>query len=903
MAFLDSAGLSYYDSKLKDSINDYTTGINLIRGTSDFRIGNILKNGITLNNNSGYADGFYLRNSGSKIMTDEDIPYIRLSNSSAEIDVNSSIVTNIKPSENLTVSVDVRLSDISSNMLNAARVMIGVVTKGSTTRKYSYSSSMTEIKDVISEGEWIRFSKMITLPMDITEDDYVVVVLYRLATNPIEETVDFRALKLEKGNINHPIWSPSPFDVDYINDETTGINLLRGTRDFVKGTIRGTVLPTWNFINGFVLGNYATVDTSGEFGVLTIERSGLSGATNTDVVSSVIEDVTAGDILTLSLEVRVNDDRVLSNTNFTCAALRTLVGTSGGVVSQTAAKNITLTSLADTIELGEWYKVETQLKVPENSDVANVLLRLSNNGSISFRKLCVCNGAINNLIWAPSPSDVAQITDLATKADKSEVEAINDFTTGINLLRGTRDFTEGKTLIPGNTSSLKSDGISYSNTNWRIIHPDNPNEFSYAERLLTGQASHLYFNPIYKEDIGNNGLTMSAEIMFEAVPSGDVSIFQILPQDKGSGGSYTSIYGGVNNSTDYTIDTMPLNEWFRIVLHIEQDKINIPDGGYLRIGLVGGSGNDATRYIRKVKLEPGIINNPVYSESPFDHPSIPVPINQGGTGAITSKAAQYNLLNDMILENTVMEDGSQFIMRYKSPSTTGGLAYIRNASNVWDWIKSKIKSVFGFNDSDVLSIEHGGTGGTTYKEAAYNLFSDIPNVSNMSGDRQFVVQHGSKSATAGAFARVKGNDIWDWIKSKIEADGSLGGGGLKYHEFTDTDFNKITEDGLYYIPRQYMKAKGLPKINVLSGNYEGGEGWVLAIDLFRDSTSNTVNYAGTRLTKFLCIGYFEGGDEDDDSGSFYSTYGTYLWEAGTYYYGGIKGAIKLSSLSTIQINN
>lgn len=692
---------------------------------------------------------------------------------------------------------------------------------------------------------------------------------------------------------------------DSINDYTTGINLLRGTRDFVHGTeTYFNKLNRWKdgwcdlIYRDQIEGDYLYKDEQG-FTVLDLTNRS-SVASVVQICSNVIEGLTVGDTITIQFEVMITETneptlRYIANINETNEANTRLKWKDFYIDGLTNAGPIS------NIELGKWYTI-TRTYTIQSEDTTGVYLTLASVYSqrIKFKKACIYFGDINDPVWSASPLDVAQVTDLASKADK---DSINDFTTGINLLRGTRDFTEGRNLIPGNTSSLKSDGISYSTANWRIIHPDNPNEFSYAERLLTGQASHLYFNPIYKDDIGNNGLTMSAEIMFEAVPSGDVSIFQILPQDKASGGSYTSIYGGVNNCTEYTVNTMPLNEWFRIVLHIEQDKINIPDGGYLRIGLVGGSGNDATRYIRKVKLEPGIINNPIYSESPFDHPSIPVPINQGGTGAITSKAAQYNLFKDMNSVNTDASDSSAFIMDYGTDSSeTKGKLVVRKANYVWNWIASKIKSVFGFNDSGVLAIEHGGTGGTTYKEAAYNLFSDIPNVSNMSGDRQFVVQHGSKSATAGAFARVKGNDIWDWIKSKIEADGSLGGGGLKYHEFTDTDFNKITEDGLYYIPRQYMKAKGLPKINVLSGNYEGGEGWVLAIDLFRDSTSSTINQ-GTRLTKFLCIGYFEGGDEDDDSGSFYSTYGTYLWEAGTYYYGGIKGAIKLSSLSTIQINN
>lgn len=75
-----------------------------------------------------------------------------------------------------------------------------------------------------------------------------------------------------------------------------------------------------------------------------------------------------------------------------------------------------------------------------------------------------------------------------------------------------------------------------------------------------------------------------------------------------------------------------------------------------------------------------------------------LPEEHGGTGA-----------RSIPTEDSDPWDGSLFVMKYASAA---GL-YARTGARVWNWIASKVRSVFGFSSSDVLAASHGGTGQTS----------------------------------------------------------------------------------------------------------------------------------------------------------------------------------------------
>lgn len=128
----------------------------------------------------------------------------------------------------------------------------------------------------------------------------------------------------------------------------------------------------------------------------------------------------------------------------------------------------------------------------------------------------------------------------------------------------------------------------------------------------------------------------------------------------------------------------------------------------------------------------------------------PLPIEQGGTGAQTATAAEYNIIGDPLsFDDTPIADNSRFAQVYAEPSSASGVFVTRQASTVWTYIKSKADSVYraatakipwtdledvpasfppsahthSADDitSGTLPIARGGTGGATADAALTNL--------------------------------------------------------------------------------------------------------------------------------------------------------------------------------------
>ena len=87
-----------------------------------------------------------------------------------------------------------------------------------------------------------------------------------------------------------------------------------------------------------------------------------------------------------------------------------------------------------------------------------------------------------------------------------------------------------------------------------------------------------------------------------------------------------------------------------------------------------------------------------------------VKIEYGGTDADTAAGAEFNINGHMIYTTADVTDDSQMVFKYSAPTREKGVFIYKRAIDVWDWIRGKIRSVFGFSDTNVLSVGHGGTG-------------------------------------------------------------------------------------------------------------------------------------------------------------------------------------------------
>ena len=97
-------------------------------------------------------------------------------------------------------------------------------------------------------------------------------------------------------------------------------------------------------------------------------------------------------------------------------------------------------------------------------------------------------------------------------------------------------------------------------------------------------------------------------------------------------------------------------------------------------------------------------------------------IENGGTGAKTALAAQYNLLSVSGEESNSVGDTTMLLCRYITPSASQGYLYARTAKNVWDgYISAKIAAAQSFTLS-------GRLGGTVSRSGlAYTLNATIRN--------------------------------------------------------------------------------------------------------------------------------------------------------------------------------
>ena len=84
-----------------------------------------------------------------------------------------------------------------------------------------------------------------------------------------------------------------------------------------------------------------------------------------------------------------------------------------------------------------------------------------------------------------------------------------------------------------------------------------------------------------------------------------------------------------------------------------------------------------------------------------------VPIANGGTGATDAANARQQL---QAASNSYTNSPAVSDTDYVVTSTSASSGTRATFATLWNWIATKIRSVFGFDSSNVLDVEHGGTG-------------------------------------------------------------------------------------------------------------------------------------------------------------------------------------------------
>lgn len=569
-----------------NSVNDFTTGINLIRGSRDFNNGTI--NAFT-NANNLKTDGFYLQqNVGQQIYTDKDgFSVLHHTNYNTVVNDRSSAISGLQPGDNLTLSFDIMFENYV-----AGEVVIFA---------YYYTKENIEIaresftldKIGLTGNElntWHSAICVLTVPSGFNQDNDIMFVSIRSNnTKP-----SFKKFMVQHGEINNPIWAPAPADLSLepVNDITKGDNLAEGTRDLLTGTKQWGKTGYWT--NGATTDGNFSYGRDGAFRHVTIDMINKNVRNVNYVISNNFE---AGEIVTVNFEFMINETRGISD-NTVIAYIFTYNTTGAGSFQN----DVTLSSIgykASNINTGKWYTAtyyyQCSTAISEELGLS-VLVRLAapNDTIASYRKLNVLRGRISNPVWSPAPADLV-------------LEPNNDMTTGVNLLRGTRDFVSGSKNIHNTSSPRYIDGFLLPDDVKLLIDEDG---FTLATVGTAIAISSLY--PIESDKT----FTGYCDVRFATAPESSLIVFRLSVFKKNVSTGVVSQYLTKTIAVNDIISQygeIKASRWYHLVL---RGTFDIPENDnenkyYAAVYIQNGT-------FKKVGMNVGDIIYPVWSANPFD---------------------------------------------------------------------------------------------------------------------------------------------------------------------------------------------------------------------------------------------------------------------------------------------
>lgn len=532
------------------------------------------------------------------------------------------------------------------------------------------------------------------------------------------------ALEATKNALDGSLAGSIQNQIDALNDMTTSINLLSGTKDFKLGT--ELISPTFEkcYIDGFrIVGNPTFEKDDEGFTVLSVSNSG-STSDSTQGADAIYPYPENGKTYTFSFEVMADSLAISQNKYifYIWTMSKETNSSTGGVLVNKRLSEV----IQGSVLPGVWHKCKFEFRA-NNASNTFLLFRigLTGDGSISFRKLQLAEGSINNPIWSQNPFDE------------------NDLTTGTNLIRGTRDFIEGKTQYRIGGNNWFTDGFMISNQTKQIVtYSKDSDGFTIQSYKRTGASSpsQLYCRSSIIENVKKGDtFTVSFDFMCDDISAVDGT----------KNFAHVYIYGDDSQSLQMdrlTVDNPPgmslvSGEWKRVVYHFSANA-----DGFLLVQF--GLNQNGSFHYKKLSVIRGSINNPIWSASPFDvaqqtemdkafyafAPDTDLPTAATDTFDYWSnkRPGIYKIINNGVLVNQVYQYG-MLIHNFTRTSTgnadtivqvfvqvSNGSMYYRMANssaastNWGNWYKL-------LDTRTAVSIEQGGTSAKDASTARTNL--------------------------------------------------------------------------------------------------------------------------------------------------------------------------------------
>lgn len=598
--------------KLIDSVNDMTTGINLIRGTRDFRQGT---GTLTYGR---YSDGFHFATPDKTTIEVDNDGFTRIkmynpdNSSSQMIDCYGSLIEVNQEDKVFTISCEVMIDNYAEWNAKTSDFIVARTSDETITQSLNRVSMTFSKLGINNPQPGVWYPVKITLENTYAQTRYVDVIL-RVSGNA---SINFRKLMVQHGDINHPIYAPNPNDIGYINDITTGINLLRGTRDFRRGTTKVIELPNdgvykdgWGCNQSSMLQSRFRFETD-EFGFTTATIGNASTDSGyTQLFSSIIPVGNTDGQYTLSCKVKAADISALQGRACIIVSFR------DETTEYIGSKNISLPSGTASDQL---VNIVHQFDTPKNCKYFYIMLQVIGQSTVTYSRLTVTVGHIENLEWSASPFDI---------------DYINDITTGINLLRGTRDIDLGSSNGKG---QVFTDGfrMDTSGNVWSI--EKLPDGFSCVKaHRTTTSSSNSYFRSSYFTNTGETIFTLSGELEVSVFYRDSATFARIV----GLSESGTEVGNVGATYAQIGFDGSAINTPYKFKYTF--DVSSLSSAKYYYVDFQFPSTAIATYRFYRLALYPGYIDNPEWSASPFDIAQIS-DISNKKQRTVTDKFSAYD---------------------------------------------------------------------------------------------------------------------------------------------------------------------------------------------------------------------------------------------------------------------
>lgn len=576
-----------------DNVNDMTTGINLIRGSMDFK-------------NWTHLDQSYV----AITKQDDGFSVLNINNadtSKSWFNAQPKTLFEVEPGEIVTFSFEIMIDDVNAWIVNnnlqttpffqywyfPTNNYSGPINSHGDIHLQSDGGRVKIIKkpETFISGKWheIVFSIEVIPEATSSQGTFVPKFMNIAALLRAAGSINFRKFNAQRGHINDPIYSVAPGDLalEPINDITTGINLLRGTRDFSLGKTYPENIRT-AFTDGFINSSGYTFskDTDG-FSIATKAGSGSFGFYGPLIKADNLR----GSEITVFADILLTDSQNLGGgSNCVGVGYYNASGTFNTIL------NVTLNSVFNNkLVDGEWKKAVIYGYVPEDAVwIIASFNKYTGTGAVSYKKCGVYKGHVENPEWSANPFDYAP-------------SAVNDITTMPNLLRGTRDFSKS-------SSSERPiiDGFSVTKPAVTTFTKDEEG-FTVAHIASSGNSGYYGAELAQHFKCKQGDYTFCFEFMVDDASAWDV-------QRLGSCNEFSADWSGINNQ-DITlelvgVDTVESGLWYKAVY---RRKITNPATQWIRLQVClyrNGSIN-----FRKLCVYEGDINNAIWAPAPSDYAS------------------------------------------------------------------------------------------------------------------------------------------------------------------------------------------------------------------------------------------------------------------------------------------